>query len=87
MAFLCVWKFVRIMKRGTGTAMRCQPNLGKREESREKKAKVVMMRMIARMTRKEEEAVAEKKSESPVEDDGEIKVAGFSICQDCSSIH
>merc|ERR1719341_3215907 len=34
--------------------------------------------------KKDEKAVAEKKSESPVEDDGEIKVAGFlNLAADC----
>merc|ERR1719341_1238153 len=86
-AFLCVEKFVRIMKGGHGHSheMPAKPVEKAEKKVEKKKAKSSDDEDDSKDDdKKDEKAVAEKKSESPVEDDGEIKVAGFlNLAADC----
>lgn len=83
-AFLCVEKFVRIMKGGHGHSHE-MPAKPVEKAEKKKKAKSSDDEDDSKDDdKKEEKAVAEKKEESPVEDDGEIKVAGFlNLAADC----
>jgi len=84
-AFLCVEKLVRIMKGGHGHSheMPVKPVEKAEKKVEKKKAKSSDDEDDSKEDEKKEKAV-EKKSESPVEDEGEIKVAGFlNLAADC----
>eukprot|EP00090_Calanus_glacialis_P028525 TRINITY_DN4579_c0_g1_i1.p1 TRINITY_DN4579_c0_g1~~TRINITY_DN4579_c0_g1_i1.p1 ORF type:complete len:456 (-),score=135.12 TRINITY_DN4579_c0_g1_i1:167-1534(-) len=86
-AFLCVEKFVRIMKGGHGHSheMPAKPVEKAEKKVEKKKAKSSDDEDTSKDDeKKEEKELAEKKSESPVEEEGEIKVAGFlNLAADC----
>lgn len=87
LAFLCVEKCVRIMKGGHGHSheMPAKPVEKAEKKVEKKKAKNSDDEDTSKDDeKKEEKAVAEKKPESPVEEEGEIKVAGFlNLAADC----
>merc|ERR1719228_526862 len=82
-AFLCVEKFVRILKGGHGHS-HDMPAPAKPVEKAEKKAEKKAKSSDDEDEVTKEEKTVEKKSESPEADEQEIKVAGFlNLAADC----